>query len=359
MNGSFYLRRSFFSELETTICSWGKLEASTFVYSTGVHGVRIRNDRGETVILPWNGQMIWDAMFDGRNLKMKCQFPEPVNASLLVDTYGAFLTHCGARRMGTPAPGDDHPLHGELPAAPYQKAFISFGEDERGRFLGIGGVYSYKQGFGDYYDATPEVRLYEGSAMLEVGMRVENLSNYPMDLMYMCHANFLAGENTRIVQTCGWSVDDMILRTSIPSHVKPTRKFLDFLEKLKTSPEATMRMRPGDEYDPEIVFFLRGVKPDQDGFAHFMQVFPDGYAHYVTYRPSELDHHVRWILKDKNQQVLGILPSTCEPEGYTAEKKKGLVRSLPPHETAEFHVSVGLLDPKKAGEIEKIAENCR
>jgi hypothetical protein len=359
MKGNFYLQRSFFSEREKVICSWGKLEASTFIYSTGVHGVRIRNDRGEAVVLPWNGQMIWDAMFDGRNLKMKCRFPEPVDARLLVDTYGAFLTHCGARRMGTPASEDDHPLHGELPTAPYSHAFITFGEDGRGRFLGIGGVYSYKQGFGDYYDAKPEVRLYEGSAMMDVSMRIENISNYPMDLMYMCHANFLAGEDTRIVQTCGWGVDDMILRTSIPSHVKPTQKFLDFLEKLKTAPEATSHMRPGDEYDPEIVFLLRGVKPDPDGFAHFMQIFPDGYAHYVTYRPSELDHHVRWILKDKNQQVLGILPSTCEPEGYTAEKKKGLVRSLAAHEAAEFRVRVGLLDPRHAGEVEHIVEACR
>jgi hypothetical protein len=189
-------------------------------------------------------------------------------------------------------------------------------------------------------------------------MRVKNLSNYPMDLMYMCHANFLAGEDTRIVQSSGWGVEDMILRTSIPSHVKPTKKFMEFLEKLKTAPELTARMRPGDEYDPEIVFFLRKVAADPDGYAHFMQVFPEGYAHYVTYRPCELDHHVRWILKDKNQHVFGILPATCEPEGYTAEKKKGTVRSLQPGDSVGFRVRAGLVDAACVAQIEKIVNGC-
>ncbi|GHS93510.1 DUF4432 domain-containing protein [Synergistales bacterium] len=354
MDGKINLRRSFFSENEKPICAWGNLEASLFIYSTGVHGIRLRNERGEIVVLPWNGQMVWEAIFDGHDLKMKNQFREPVDSTLLVDSYGAFLAHCGARRMGTPTPEDDHPLHGELPCAPYGRAFLTFGEDSTGKFLSVGGVYSYKQGFGDFYDAMPDVRLYENSTMLDISMRVENLSNYPMDLMYMCHVNFLAGEDTRIVQSNGWSVQDMILRTSIPSHVKPTRKFLDFLEKLKTAPELTSHMRPGDEYDPEIVFFLRNVKEDANGYAHFMQVFPEGYAHYLTYKPSNLNYHVRWILKDKNQQVLGILPATCEPEGYLAEKKKGTVRTLSPGCAAEFHVSAGLADANRAKQIEKI-----
>ncbi|MDR3355070.1 MAG: DUF4432 family protein [Synergistaceae bacterium] len=358
MNGKINLRRSFFSECEKELGTWGGLRASTFIYSTGVYGIRVGNERGEIVVLPWNGQMIWDVVFDGVNLKMKSQFSEPVDSTLLVDTYGAFLTHCGARRMGTPAPEDDHPLHGELPCAPYREAFLTFGEESGKWFLGVGGVYSYKQGFGDYYDASPEVRLFEDSTVLDIRMSIKNLSNYPMDLMYMCHANFLAGEDTRIVQSSGWSVDDMILRTSIPSHVKPTEEFMNFLEKLKSNPELTARMRPGDEYDPEIVFFLRNVAADPDGYAHFMQVFPDGRAHYVTYRPRELDHHVRWILKDKNQHVFGILPATCEPEGYTAEKKKGTVRSLAPGDSADFRVRAGLVDAGRAAQIERIVNGC-
>jgi len=38
------------------------------------------------------------------------------------------------------------------------------------------------------------------------------------------------------------------------------------------------------------------------------------------------------------------LPSTCEPEGYTAERAKGHVRLLPPHGSARFGLSLGHLD---------------
>ena len=350
------LRRHFFTEKEHAICSWGGLTAELFLYPSGVPGVRVRNERGYFVVLPYNGQMVWEAVFDGRDLKMVNQFPEPFETTVLVENYGAFLAHCGARRMGTPTAEDDHPLHGELPCAPYQEAFLTFGSEGGRRWLGVGGVYHYKRGFGDYYDATPEVRLFEDGTMLGVTMKVQNLSNYPMDLMYMCHCNFLAGADTRIVQTCGWNTDDMILRTSIPSHVKPTQKFLDFLKGLESAPEMTARLRPEDEYDPEIVFFLRNVRTDERGFAHFMQVFPDGFAHSVSYQPESLPYHVRWILKDKNQQVLGILPATSECEGYVTEKKKGTVRVLPAGETAVFQVSAGLLSPREAAEREKLIE---
>ena len=359
MIGKFNLQRAFFSEKEKTVCVWGTLKAGLFIYSTGVHGVRVSNERGEVVILPWNGQMIWDVSFDGKDLKMINQFPEPVNTITLIDTYGAFMYHCGARRMGTPTPEDDHPLHGELPCAPYQEAFITFGEDTRGKFVGVGGVYRYKQGFGDFYDASPEVRLYENDTMFDINMRITNMSHYPMELMYMCHANFLAGEDTQIVQSSGWSVDDMILRTSIPAHVKPTQKFMDFLEEMKTAPELTEYLRSGDEYDPEIVFFLRKVKVDSDGFAHFLQVFPEGHAHYVTYKLQELNYHVRWILKNKNQRVIGILPATCEPEGYLTEKKKGTVRSLPAGETVNFQIRAGLIDAQQVAAVKKIVGSCR
>ncbi|NLL36801.1 MAG: DUF4432 family protein [Fretibacterium sp.] len=355
MSGRIELQRKFFSEEESLLLRWGAMEASLFLYPSGVSGVRVKNRRGEIVVLPWNGQMIWNAVFDGHDLKMKNMFPDPVDTTVLVDTYGAFLAHCGARRMGTPTPEDDHPLHGELPCARYQEAALTFGQDEDGRrWLGVTGVYHYKQGFGDFYDATPEVRLFEDDTLLDISLSVQNVGNYPMDLMYMCHCNFLAGDDTRIVQTCGWDPESMVLRTSIPAHVKPSPKFLEFLEALKGSAERTAVLRAEDEYDPEIVFFLRGVKPASDGKAHIMQVFPDGYSHIVSYDPGALDHHVRWILKNKDQKVLGILPSTAESEGHTTEKAKGKVRTLNPGAIARFQVTAGLLDPERTRAMEAL-----
>ena len=38
------------------------------------------------------------------------------------------------------------------------------------------------------------------------------------------------------------------------------------------------------------------------------------------------------------------LPSTCEPEGYTAELRKGNVQGLAPGEERRFPVRLGWLD---------------
>ena len=56
-------------------------------------------------------------------------FAEPVAASDLLSSYGAFLVHCGATAMGNPGPEGRHPLHGELPQAPFQTARLLAGAD--------------------------------------------------------------------------------------------------------------------------------------------------------------------------------------------------------------------------------------
>jgi len=146
------------------------------------------------------GQQIWDAVFHGRSLTMKSIFPQPRNVSSFLDTYGCFMMHCGALRMGCPGPDDDHPLHGELPYADYNEASIVFGEDKKGQYIGITGVYEHKRAFGDAYHAIPLVKLYEGSTIIDVSITVENLSNYAMELMYMCHFNFAIAKNAKIFQ---------------------------------------------------------------------------------------------------------------------------------------------------------------
>jgi hypothetical protein len=84
-----------------------------------------------------------------------------------------------------------------------------------------------------------------------------------------------------------------------------------------------------------------------------IQKHPDGTADYISYDVRELDHTVRWILKHDDQKVAGMaLPSTCDPEGYTAEKKKGNVRSIPGMGTAIFGLRTGYLDKTETKRME-------
>jgi hypothetical protein len=342
------------SEREGEFFRWHGLSASLFVYSSGVRAVRISSDLGHIVLLPFRGQQIWDAHLRGRRLTMRSRFPQPKETDFFLNTYGCFMMHCGALRMGGPGPGDDHPLHGELPYAPYQDAGLVFGEDADGRYLGLTGSYEHDVAFSAHYTARPRVVLYEGTGLIDISLTIDNRSAYPMELMYMCHVNFLPVAGGRIVQSVPWDAEHMRVRTNIPSHTRVSESFMAFLKRLEDDPSATRVIREEDEYRPEVALYIDNPTTDSDGYCHYMQVHPDGAADYVAYRPDELDHATRWIMRTEDQEALGIaLPATCEPEGYTAEKGKGNVREIEGYGSRTFSVRTGALDPAAAGDMEK------
>jgi hypothetical protein len=336
----------------------GSLSASTFTFPGGVAGLRVSNPRGAIVALPWQGQQVWDAAFDGRTLTMKSMFDRPRHTSEYLATYGAFLVHCGATAMGVPAAvkGDTHPLHGELPNAPYDAAWVAAGEDERGRFLSVSGEYRHTIAFSCNYVARPAVKLYEDSAMLLISLAVENLKHSPMDLMYLAHVNFRPLDGGRLVYSAPCSPKSIRVRGA-PTHIPVPTGHAEFLRELARDPSRHNLLSPGLAYDPEAVLYLDYLA-DGAGWARSMMVHPDGYASCIRHRPSQLRHGVRWISRTADQDCLGIvLPATAEPEGYAAEKAKGNLLCLGAGATATFEYEAGLLTPAEAKAEEKaIAE---
>ena len=73
----FALRRESFGEKERTAARYGALRASIFRFDTGVEAIRLANARGHVVTLPFMGQMVWSAAFDGVELAMRSMFPVP------------------------------------------------------------------------------------------------------------------------------------------------------------------------------------------------------------------------------------------------------------------------------------------
>ena len=131
-----HLQPGFFESKARVLVEAGPLSASAFRFDSGVAGVRLRNELGAVVMLPFQGQQIWSVEFGGRELAMRTPFTEPRPTRVYLETYGGFLLHCGATAMGVPTGADTHPLHGELPNAPYQKAWIVAGEDDRSGRIG-------------------------------------------------------------------------------------------------------------------------------------------------------------------------------------------------------------------------------
>jgi hypothetical protein len=351
------LTPQFFTERERVLVEHGPLSASTFLFDSGVCGLRLKNEPGQLVLLPFQGQQIWSAEFGGRNLTMKSVFAEPRPTREYLETYGGFLLHCGATAMGVPSKEDSHPLHGELPNAPYQKAYLVAGQDEKGPYIGLGGQYQHAVAFNHNYVAEPLVKLYAASTLLRLTLTIKNLKNSGMELMYMAHVNFRPLDNGRLVYSAPCTPEHVRVRTSIPSHVRPLPGYVEFLAELGRQPEKHNLLAPGLAFDPEVVFFLDYLA-DEEGWAHSMQVHPDGSADYIRHRPSQLDKGVRWISRTPDQDALGIvLPSTAEPEGYLAEKAKGNVKALPPG--GEFHceMEMGTLTAAEAKQMqEKIGQ---
>lgn len=348
-----HLQPAFFGEKERVLVEHEDLTAHTFRYNTGVAGLRLANQAGHVIILPFQGQQIWHAEFAGRPLTMKSMFDAPRPTRDYLQTYGGFLLHCGATAMGVPGPDDDHPLHGELPNAPYQTAALVAGEDEKGAYLGVTGQYTYTVAFSHNYVATPLVKLYSGSTRLSVSMTVENLKRSEMELMYLAHVNFRPVDGSRLVYSAPCTPEHVRVRTSIPSHIRPPEGYVDFIETLKDHPEQHNVLGPGLAFDPEVVFFIDYLTDDA-GWAHSMQVHPDGTADFVSHRPDQLDHGVRWICRTADQDALGlVLPATAEPEGYTAEKEKGNVKVIPPEGTFHCEFEVGALVPAEVEEMEE------
>ena len=117
MQNKFYLSKEMFTEREKLILENGSMKAYTFLFSTGICGLKVENEKGYIVVLPYQGQQIWRASFLGHDLVMRTAFDEPRTPETYLSTYGGFLLHCGINAMGAPAKDDTHPQQWDFPQA--------------------------------------------------------------------------------------------------------------------------------------------------------------------------------------------------------------------------------------------------
>lgn len=346
---TIHLRKGFFETPERIVAETDGLTASLFRYDSGIEAVRLTNRRGHLVVLPYFGQMIWDAVFDGVDLTMANMFDMPRPADVIVGTYGCFAFHSGLLRNGCPGPQDSHPLHGEMPCAAMDAAAIEIGRDAEGAFLALSGRREYVMGFGAHYMARPRVVLRPDSALFDIEMTVENLSGAAMDLMYMCHVNFAFCDGARIVQPAPFTPEATVVRTQVPAHVPRSDAYDALLDALARAPAVMEVLDEPARYDPEQVFYIRGLRSGADGRTAVMARRREGDAFHIAYAVRDFPKTVRWVLVNSDQKVNAFaLPSTCEPEGYTAEKAKGNVQTLAGGQTRRFSVRLGYLTAAEA-----------
>ncbi len=350
-----HLKESYFTEKETTLLESGALSASLFIYSTGVKAVRLANDKGEIVVLPYMGQMVWRACFLGHELTMKSIYDEPMPAKETYgETYGGFLMHCGLTAMGNPTAEDTHLPHGELPVAKYLTSEILMGEDAKGKYIGITGCFSFKRCFEQNYDFMPLIKLYEGKSYLDVTVSFKNNKDLPLEYFYLCHINHRPVDGSRLSYTA--KRECFKVNHEVPENYEPTAAAATnaYLNELDKNPGLMDNIgAPGQSYQPEIVFSCK-YQADENGKAYTMQILPDGRACFVTHYPEELPYGVRWIARTRDEDALGmILPATAEHFGYLYCKSKGQERYLASGESISYHMETGLLDVEDARLMEE------
>ena len=336
MNTQIPLHKSVFTENPTLILKNDQFTATAFRYHTGVEGLRIENQQGYLTILPFLGQMIWDAEFCGQNLKMENMFSAPKSVPTVIETYGCFAFHSGLISNGCPSPEDNHPLHGEMPCAPMDSAWLELTENG----LKICGEYEYVMGFGHHYRATPSVELKANSALFDIQMSVTNLASVPMPLQYMCHMNYAYVDDATLTQNIPEQA--IKLRESIPGHVHPTEKWLEFNEALKSGKVTLNQLNQPHMCDPEIVFFMDNLS-QYTAQPEFKMTSPAGDTFITRFKSSELNYATRWILYNGDQKVGAfVLPATCRPEGFLAAKNNQTLIWLAAGETRQFTVTTGV-----------------
>lgn len=362
MNVKFNLSKEMFPAVKRTLLESGEFKAEAFRYASGVCALEVSNARCSYILLPFNGQEIWRYRVDGEEMTMKSMFDEPEDTQDFESSYGAFLIHCGLTAMGNPSDGDPHPLHGELPLAHYQEAWIELGEDDEGAYIKTGGSYLYRNALETSYVYAPSIRLHAGSVTLCARDFIENRRSQPFPFMYMSHVNWRPFEGSRFVYGAPADNEHVeVFREDWGDALseEAARRLDDYtLELMEDPTKADVINWETQVYDPELCLCIRYV-PDEAGWAHSMQVRPDGKACYVAFDTTYLPTGVRWMSHTGEEAACGFcLPNTGNHKGREYAIANNLRKILAPHEKICLKYDISVLDEKetrqKMIEIEKL-----
>lgn len=334
-----------------TVARCGPLHAEAFRFASGIAALRLCTPRADVIVLPFMGQQIWRAVFDGRDLTMASMFDEPVVTDQYLETYGAFFIHCGLTRIGPASADDPHPLHGELPLARFEDCTL--GIDEAGGVINIEGRYRHRRAFGVNYEAKATITLDVSETVLGVGLDVVNRRPAaPLELMYLGHANFRPVDGGRLIYAARYTPEDVAVRRSIPPHIRPGPGLAEFLADLARNPARHHILSPDLPFDPEVVFTIRALA-DSNGWSHALHLHPDGAADFISHDARSLPLAMRWICRTGDQQGLGMaMPATAGVEGYVAEAAAGRIVTVSPGGTWSARMKMGALDPAAARALE-------
>ncbi len=317
-----------FQTTETLLAETPTTKLSTFTYSSGVEAVRIVQQRGEFVWLPFFSQSLWSWKVDGKEQKFSGFVSEPDYAARnLLHNYGAFMVHCGITAMGNPTKEDTHLHHGELPLARYQEAWIDLSEGEHP--VTLGGTYQYSIPFIASYAFSPSLSIDQSGTSVLVEATLRNLQKTTLQYMYLNHLNFsLEG-----VERLEYGLSEFSRNT--------VTVLGDAIAEAKIDPKRFLAVGTMRRIEPEMVAIMKNESQFGQVCVHKMHR-SDGTAIWVAIDTTLLDHTVAWLTKTPDRSACGFaLPSTAGPRGLTEETRQGTVKALEPESQVIFRYIFG------------------
>jgi hypothetical protein len=354
METRFNLVDAQFSEKEKTLLENANFQVSGFRYSSGVAALRMKNKHCELIVLPFQGQQVWRAIFNGRDLTMRSIFDEPRKTEHFGLNYGGFLIHCGLTGSGNPTAEDSHPLHGELPNAAYEEAFLIVDE----KSLSLSGTYSYKNAIEYDYVFSPRLTMGADSSVCQLSCGIENKRSKPFKYMYMSHINWLPVEGSQLVYSAKKTMGKLTVYDDTFGLPAEQQAFSDYVAKVKQDPWISDHIDPKNQvYDPEFCLFIH-YEGDKDNWAHALQVMPQGDACYVGFDRQHLPNAVRWYAWTGDEYALGFaIPSKTDHLGFSRNDAKGVIPVIGPKASIELNYCFGYLNPEQTQEkIKEIEE---
>ncbi len=343
------LQKSFFTELKKELLTYGNFKIDAFKYASGVEALEIENEKCSFIFTPFKGQQIWHFKVGGEEISMQTTVKEPQDTMVYLKNYGGFMYHCGVISFG--APDSEHPHHGEIPNEIYDKAYISCGEDEKGKYICLGGELNHDTAFSRKYKFSPQIKIYENESIFKISVALENLRSYPMEYMYLCHINFKPFDGAKLIYSAKKDLEHIKIYRTDGS--KELVNYFDALQKDITIMDTVGEK--GQCYDPEICFGIK-YESDEDNRAYTMQYTPQGSC-FVTHPADVLTNGVRWISRTNNENAMGmVLPATGEHLGYQNAKEKGQIKVLGANETLNFYMEAGYIEKEESEKMKQKIE---
>lgn len=301
----------------------------------GMKVVILRNGRGLTATLA--ADRCLDPMrleYKGDNLGFFSpagwaapQYYQP--EEFLRNFTAGFMTTCGLESVGSDCEdmGETTVVHGRISNAPAQELCVHTDYSGAQPAMRVSGVMNEAVIFGGKLQLERTVTMPSDDNVLCYHDKVTNLGGEERPLMLLYHCNM------------GYPMLDEGAELLLP----------------------TLEVTPRDARAAEGTAEYAEIPAPQAGFAeqcyyHRLGRDAQGMSCAGIYNPAigkgvllsfntdELDQFTQWKMTGVRDYVLGLEPGNCRVEGRAKCREEGILKTIRPGETVEFHLSVRILD---------------